>query len=69
MTERKRKGRPPLSLHGRMATVTVAITEEQMAEVERLVAQGGVGATKAEVLRYLVGLGMRTHNSGARDGQ
>ena len=53
------KGRPPLSLHSRMVTVTLALPAEIMAGVEALVQLTDPPQRRTAVLQYLLSEGLQ----------
>ena len=53
------RGRPPLSLHARTATVTLALPEEMMAEVEALVQLTDPPQRRTAVLQFLLAEGLK----------
>ena len=53
------KGRPPLSLHSRMVTVTLALPDEMMADVEALVQLTDPPQRRTAVLQYLLSEGLQ----------
>ena len=59
------RGRPPVSLHGRMTIMTLALPEEILAEIEAMVAHQHTEPpmNRAEMARYLIGEGLRAHQA------